>query len=72
MRNAYRILIRKLKEMRPLGRPRHRQDNISTDLWEIQWEGMNCIHLTQGSCGHCNEPPGSIKSGEFLEELSEY
>jgi hypothetical protein len=24
------------------------------------------------SCEHCNEPPGSIKSGEFLDQLSDY
>jgi hypothetical protein len=33
---AYRILVRKLKEKRPLGRPRHRWvDNIKMDLKEI-------------------------------------
>jgi hypothetical protein len=28
MRNAYKILVRKLEEKRPLGRPRHRWEAI--------------------------------------------
>jgi len=32
----------------PLGRPRHRcEDNITTYLKEIGWEGMNWIDLPQ-------------------------
>jgi hypothetical protein len=41
-RNAYRILVRKPEEKRPLGRPRHRWvDNIKMDLREIGCDGMD-------------------------------
>jgi hypothetical protein len=41
MKNAYTILVRKLKEMRPLGRPRHRwQNNMRLDLRETGCEGI--------------------------------
>jgi hypothetical protein len=38
MRNAYKILVRKLEGKRPLGRPRRRwENNIKMDLGEIWW-----------------------------------
>jgi hypothetical protein len=41
-RNAYRILVGKPEEKRPLKRPRRRWvDNIKMDLKEIGWEGMD-------------------------------
>jgi hypothetical protein len=41
-RNAYRILVRKPEEKRPLGRPRRRWvDNIKMDLRERGWGGMD-------------------------------
>jgi hypothetical protein len=47
-RNAYRILVGKPKEKRPLGRPRRRWvDNIKTDLREIGWTGMDWIDLAE-------------------------
>jgi hypothetical protein len=40
MRNVYMILVGKLEEKRPLGRPRRRWvDNIKMDLREIRWDG---------------------------------
>jgi hypothetical protein len=40
-RNAYRILVRKPKEKRPLGRPRRRWvDTNKMDLREIGWDDM--------------------------------
>jgi hypothetical protein len=42
-------------------------------LREIGWDGMDWINLAQdrgqweGSCGHGNEPLGSIKYWEILE-----
>jgi hypothetical protein len=37
-RNAYRILVAKPEEKRPLGRPRRRWvDNIKVDLRQIGW-----------------------------------
>jgi hypothetical protein len=47
-RNAYRILVRKPEEKRPLGRPSRRWvDNIKMDLREIGWDGMDWIELGQ-------------------------
>jgi hypothetical protein len=47
-RNAYRILVGKLKGKRPLGRPRHRWvNNINMDLREIEWNGMDWIDLAE-------------------------
>jgi hypothetical protein len=47
-RNAYRILVGKPEGRRPLGRPRRRWvDNITTDLREIGWDGVDWIDLAQ-------------------------
>jgi hypothetical protein len=47
-RNAYRILVGKPKEKRPLGRPRRRwEDEIKKDLKGIEWGGMEWIDLAQ-------------------------
>jgi hypothetical protein len=47
-RNAYNSLIGKLEGRRPLGRPGHRwEDNITMDLLEIGWEGVDWMHLAQ-------------------------
>jgi hypothetical protein len=34
---------------RPLGRPRHRLKDITTELREIGWEGVDWMHLAQNS-----------------------
>jgi hypothetical protein len=39
-RNAYRILVGNPEGKSPLGRPRHRWENIKTDLRETGWGGM--------------------------------
>jgi hypothetical protein len=37
-RGAYRVMVGKLEEKRPLERPRHRwEDNIKMDLQEVEW-----------------------------------
>ena len=47
-RGAYRVLVVKPEEKRPLGRPRHRwEDNIKMDLREVGWEGIHSIDLAQ-------------------------
>jgi hypothetical protein len=47
-RNAYRILVGKPEGKTALGRPRHRWvDNITMDLREIGWCGMDWINLAQ-------------------------
>jgi hypothetical protein len=45
-RGAYRALVGKPEERRPLGRPRRRwEDNIKMDLREVGWGGMDWINL---------------------------
>jgi hypothetical protein len=47
-RNAYRLLVGKPEEKRPLGRPRRRWvDNIGMDLGEIGWGNVDWIDLAQ-------------------------
>jgi len=42
------MLVRKPDGKRPVGRPRRRcEDNITMDLREIGWEGVDCIHLAE-------------------------
>jgi hypothetical protein len=66
-RNAYRILVKKSEENRPLERPRRRWvDNIKMDLRKKGWvNGLDRSGLglgpVEGSCEHGNEPLGSIK-----------
>jgi hypothetical protein len=46
--NAYRMLMGKSDQKRPLGRPRRRLvNNIKMDLREIEWCGMDWIGLAQ-------------------------
>jgi hypothetical protein len=44
---ADRIFVRKPDGKRPLGRPRHRWNDISMDLGETGWEGVEWMHLAQ-------------------------
>jgi hypothetical protein len=47
-RNAYRILVGKSEDKRPLGRPRRRWvDNVKMDVREMGWDGMDWIELAQ-------------------------
>jgi hypothetical protein len=47
-RNAYRILVGKPEERRPLCRPRRRWlDSIKMDPREIGWDDMDWIDLAQ-------------------------
>jgi hypothetical protein len=49
-RNVHKILVGKLEEKRPLGRPRHRwDDKVRMDLRETGWGGMDWIDLAQDS-----------------------
>jgi hypothetical protein len=48
-RNAYRILVGKPEGKRTLERPWRRWvDNITMDLREIGWDGLDLIDLAQG------------------------
>jgi hypothetical protein len=47
-RNVYKILVGKPEGKRPLGRPRSRwQDDVSVDLREMEWEGVDWIKVAQ-------------------------
>jgi hypothetical protein len=47
-RNAYRLLVAKPEERRPLGRPRCRRvDNIRMDLLELGWDDVDWIGLAK-------------------------
>jgi hypothetical protein len=46
-RNVYKILVEKPEGKRPLGRGRHRWEDIRMDLREIGWGGMEWIDLAQ-------------------------
>jgi len=47
-RGVYRVLVGKLKEKRPFGRPRHRwDDTIKTDLQEVGCGGMDWLEMAQ-------------------------
>jgi hypothetical protein len=47
-RNVYRILVGKTEGNRPLERPRRRrEDGIRMDLREIDWGGVEWIHLAK-------------------------
>jgi hypothetical protein len=47
-RNAYRLLVGKPEEERPLGRPSRRWvDNIKMDVLEICWGNVDWIGLAQ-------------------------
>jgi hypothetical protein len=47
-RNAYRVLVGKPEEKRPLGRRRHRWvDNSRMDLGEVGWSDVDWIGLAQ-------------------------
>ena len=70
-----RFFVGQPEERRPLGRPRLRwEDNIKLDLQEVGWgHGLDLPGSGQGqvadTCKCGNEPTGSIKCGEFLDQL---
>ena len=70
------MLVGKPEGKRPLGRPRRRwEDNIRMDLQEVGLGYEDWIGLAQdkgqvaGACECGKEPSGSIKRGEFLDQL---
>jgi hypothetical protein len=54
-RGAYRVLVGKSEEKRPLGKPRHRWvDNVKMDFQEEvcgAWTGLNWLRIETGG-GH--------------------
>jgi hypothetical protein len=48
MRNAYNILVGRLKRKKSCARPRCRwEDNIRMDVGDIGWEGVDWFRLAQ-------------------------
>jgi hypothetical protein len=48
MRDAYKSLVGKREEKRPIGRPRRRwEDYMNSDLKKIRWESMDWMHPAQ-------------------------
>jgi hypothetical protein len=46
--HLYEIFDRKSEWNRPLGRPgRRREDNIGMDIRDIEWEGVDWMHLVE-------------------------
>ena len=75
-RSLYRFLVGKPEGKRPLGRHRHRwEDDIKMDIQEVGCGGCGLDRAGSGQkqvAGTCycgNEPSGSIKCGEFLDQL---
>ena len=71
-RGVYVGLAWKPEGKRPFGRPKGRwQYNVKMDFQEMRREGNECIALVQvaGTCECGNEPSGSIKCGEFIDQL---
>jgi hypothetical protein len=74
-RTAYRILVGKPEEKRPLERPRRRWvDNTEIDLRDrMGWYGLDRsgsgYGQVEGSCEHDDEPSDSLKCWEVLEWL---
>ena len=72
-RDAYRVLMGKPEEKRPLGRLRHTwEDNIKMDLQEVGWgHGLDLsgsgYGQVAGTCECCNEHLSSIRCREFLD-----
>jgi hypothetical protein len=47
-RGIYRVLVKRPKGKRPLGRPRHRwEDNIKMDLRELGIDGVNWVWIVE-------------------------
>jgi hypothetical protein len=72
-RGVYRVLVRRPKGKRPVGRPRCRwEDNIKLDFREIEINGANWVQLAQDRvqwqafCEHSDEPSGSIKKAVYF------
>jgi hypothetical protein len=80
MRNAYQILLRKLKEWRPLERPNHRcDDNVKMYLKEVGsmyvwtafiWLSWSCPLV--GSCEPGIKSLGFSSDKGFLDQLGYY
>jgi hypothetical protein len=80
MRNAYKVLGGRPEVRRPLGRSRRRwEDNVRLYLRVVGWGSYGGLDSSgsgwrpvAGCCEHGNEPSGSIKGMEFLDQLSDY
>jgi hypothetical protein len=76
--NGRKNLVRELEGNNHLKDMLRFEDNIKIYIREIGWGGCGMVSSgsiqgqVAGSCEHSNEPSDSIKSGIFLEKLSDY
>jgi hypothetical protein len=75
-RGAYRVLVARPVEKRPLRKPGRRwKNNTKMNLQRsgVGSHGLDCCGsvegLVDGACECGNEHSGSIKCGEFLDQL---
>jgi hypothetical protein len=69
-RGVHRVLVGKPEGKRPLGRPRRRwENNIKMDIHEVGWGAWTGWMWLRIWTGGGNEPLGSMKCGEFLDQL---
>jgi hypothetical protein len=71
-RGAYRILVGNLREGDHLGDPSIDVRiilKLTFKKWDVvgAWTGLCWLRIGTGECG--NEPLGSVKCGEFLDQL---
>jgi hypothetical protein len=65
--NTHKVSLRKSKRKKSFGRLTHSCEcNIKVYLKEVQWAGMDWIHLSVGFCEDSNEPSGYIKFSNFF------
>ena len=68
-RESHWILVGKVEEKTPIGRPRRRwKDNFKINLKEINWKGVEKINQAQNkdncSCEHRNKLSDCIRQGK--------
>jgi hypothetical protein len=68
-------LVGKLEGKRPLVRPKLKcEENVGIYFREMGWEEVEWIQLASDSWSsgeHGTEPSGSMKAGEFFDQLSD-
>jgi hypothetical protein len=69
--HAYKILVGKPEGI-TLEIRRRREDNIKMDLKAIRWKGVQLAQDRDRCCEHGDEPSGSVKCEEFLNQLNNY
>jgi hypothetical protein len=69
-RNAFKVLVGKLEEKRPLGRPRLRWEN-NIDVGGTRWNDVDWIHLAHDS-GQRREIVNTVMNLRFHKMLRNF